>query len=86
MQGCRPGLQYFGKLDPDPHKSEKLDPYPDPHYSYNSGVLEEQVGAYRGLNTIGRRFTTLVGAGSGSGSEMHPDLHFSDADADPDPA
>jgi hypothetical protein len=23
--------QYFGKLEPDPHESEKLDPGPDPH-------------------------------------------------------
>jgi hypothetical protein len=28
-----PGPHHFGKLDPDPHQSEKLDQDPDPHLS-----------------------------------------------------
>jgi hypothetical protein len=34
---------YFGKLDPDPHKSEKLDR--DPHVSKNKRASDAQIGA-----------------------------------------
>jgi hypothetical protein len=35
-------LHYFGKLDPDPHKSEKLNP--NLHESKNSEALEAPSG------------------------------------------